>query len=78
MLWYRNLSIKQKQVVWAWGFLALPVLFYSVIRFYPTFGAVVLSFQDWNLLGTKTWVGLENYQKLVADPAFWKVFSNTF
>jgi len=78
MLLYRNLTIKQKQVVWAWGFLALPVVFYSVIRFYPTFGAVFLSFQDWNLLGTKTWVGLENYQKLVADPVFWKVFSNTF
>ena len=78
MFWYRRLSIKQKQVVWAWGFLALPVMFYSIIRFYPTFGAVVLSFQDWNLLGDKTWVGLENYQKLVADPAFWKVFSNTF
>lgn len=78
MNWYRRLSIKQKQVVWAWTFLAIPVLFYTVIRFYPTFGAIVLSFQNWNLLGTKTWAGLENYQKLVADPVFWKVFQNTF
>ncbi len=75
---YRALSIKQKQVVWAWSFLALPVLFYSIIRFYPTFGAILLSFQDWNLLGDKTWSGLENYQKLFADPVFWKVFANTF
>lgn len=78
MNWYRRLSIKQKQVVWAWTFLAIPVLFYIVIRFYPTFGAIVLSFQNWNLLGTKTWAGLDNYQKLVADPVFWKVFQNTF
>lgn len=78
MNWYRRLSIKQKQVVWAWTFLAIPVLFYTVIRFYPTFGAIVLSFQNWNLLGTKTWAGLDNYQKLVADPVFWKVFQNTF
>ncbi len=75
---YRNLSIKQKQVVWAWTFLAIPVLFYTVIRFYPTFGAIVLSFQEWNLLSDKSWVGLENYQKLFADPVFWKVFKNTF
>lgn len=75
---YRRLSIKQKQVVWAWAFLAIPVLFYTVIRFYPTFGAIVLSFQNWNLLGAKTWAGLDNYQKLVADPVFWKVFQNTF
>ncbi len=78
MFGYKSLSIKQKQVVWAWGFLALPVVFYSVIRFYPTFGAVLLSFQEWNLLGGKTWNGIENYQKLFSDPVFWKVFSNTF
>ncbi|WP_372840681.1 carbohydrate ABC transporter permease [Phaeovulum sp.] len=75
---YRNLSISQKQVVWAWTFLALPVLFYVVIRFYPTLNAIVLSFQDWNLLGARTWVGLENYDKLFHDPVFWKVFKNTF
>ncbi len=75
---YRNLSIKQKQIVWAWAFLAVPVLFYAVIRFYPTGNAILISFQDWNLLGDRTWTGLENYQKLVADPVFWKVFKNTF
>jgi multiple sugar transport system permease protein len=78
MFRYSNLTVAQKQVVWAWGFLALPILFYVVIRFYPTFGAMVLSFQDWNLLGDKTWTGFDNYAKLFADPVFWKVFGNTF
>jgi multiple sugar transport system permease protein len=78
MNWYRRLTIKQKQVVWAWTFLALPVVFYVVIRFYPTADAIVLSFQNWNLLGKKTWAGLANYQKLFNDPVFWKVFANTF
>jgi multiple sugar transport system permease protein len=78
MSWYSQLSIKQKQVVWAWGFLALPVLFYSVIRFYPTFNAILLSFQDWNLLGDRKWAGIDNYVKLFSDPVFWKVFKNTF
>ena len=75
---YRNLTIRQKQIVWAWAFLALPVIFYVVIRFYPTANAVVISFQNWNLLGDRTWAGLENYEKLVNDPVFWKVFKNTF
>ncbi|MBB5516482.1 multiple sugar transport system permease protein [Rubricella aquisinus] len=78
MFRYSNLTVAQKQVVWAWGFLALPILFYVVIRFYPTFGAMVLSFQDWNLLGDKSWTGFDNYAKLFADPVFWKVFGNTF
>ena len=75
---YHNLTIRQKQIVWAWAFLAIPVVFYSVIRFYPTGNAILISFQDWNLLGTRTWTGLDNYAKLFADPVFWKVFRNTF
>ncbi|MBW6507311.1 MAG: sugar ABC transporter permease [Rhodobacteraceae bacterium] len=78
MKFYRNLSISQKQVVWAWAFLALPVLFYVVIRFYPTGNAIVLSFQKWNMLGARNWVGFDNYVKLYNDPVFWKVFRNTF
>lgn len=75
---YRNLTIRQKQIVWAWSFLALPVIFYVVIRFYPTGNAILISFQNWNLLGDRTWAGLENYEKLWNDPTFWKVFQNTF
>ncbi len=75
---YRDLTIRQKQIVWAWSFLALPVIFYVVIRFYPTGNAILISFQNWNLLGDRTWAGLENYQKLWDDPVFWKVFQNTF
>lgn len=75
---YRSLSFRQKQVAWAWGFLAVPILFYAVVRFYPTGEAFVLSFMNWNLLGDRTWAGLENYAKLWNDPVFWIVFANTF
>ncbi|MFY0620108.1 MAG: sugar ABC transporter permease [Pelagimonas sp.] len=78
MSFYRNLTIRQKQILWAWAFLALPVLFYTVIRFYPTGNAILISFQDWNLLGARTWVGWENYIKLWHDDVFWVVFRNTF
>ena len=73
-----GLSVRAKQVVWAWGFLAVPVLFYAVIRFWPTLDAFWLSFTDWNLLGTPNFIGFENYARLVHDPLFWKVFGNTF
>jgi multiple sugar transport system permease protein len=78
MALYRNLSIRQKQIVWAWTFLAVPVVFYVVIRFYPTGTAIMISFQEWNLLGARTWTGFDNYIKLWNDPVFWKVFRNTF
>ncbi|CAN5127929.1 sugar ABC transporter permease [soil metagenome] len=75
--WHR-LTLHQKQVVWAWGFLAVPILFYVVIRFYPTGYAFVLSFTDWNMLRPISFVGLKNYIQLWYDPVFWKVFRNTF
>lgn len=71
-------TIQQKQVIWAWAFLAIPVLFYVVIRFYPTLNAFVLSFTNWNMLKPAKFVGLDNYIKLFNDPVFWKVFKNTF
>ena len=75
---YRNLTIRQKHIAWAYAFLAVPILFYGIIRFYPTGNAILISFQDWNLLGSRTWTGLDNYARLWADPVFWKVFGNTF
>jgi multiple sugar transport system permease protein len=67
-----------RRLVWVWSFLALPILFYTVIRFYPTLQAFWLSFTDWNLLNPAKFIGLANYRKLFVDPEFWKVFKNTF
>ncbi len=73
-----GLSMHTRHVLWAWTFLALPVIFYSWIRFYPTIQAFILSFTDWDLLSEPVFIGLENYQRLFEDPLFWKVFKNTF
>jgi len=75
---YGGLPLASKRVVWAWGFLAIPIVFYTVVRFYPTANATLISFQEWNLLGSRTWTGLTNYRTLIADPVFWQVLGNTF
>jgi multiple sugar transport system permease protein len=73
-----GLSVEQRRVVWAWCFLALPLLFYVVIRFWPTLDAFWVSLHAWNLLSAPRFVGLDNYVRLLDDPVFWKVFGNTF
>ncbi|WP_407977603.1 carbohydrate ABC transporter permease [Brucella pseudogrignonensis] len=70
--------MKTRRLIWVWSFLALPILFYSVIRFYPTIEAFWLSFTNWDLMSQPEFMGIANYQKLFADPEFWKVFKNTF
>lgn len=76
-VWDR-LSMKTKRLIWVWSFLALPILFYSVIRFYPTLQAFWLSLTDWDLMRPPVFIGLGNYERLFTDPQFWKVFRNTF
>lgn len=76
-LW-QGLTLQQKQVVWAWGFLAVPILFYGLIRFYPTVEAFIISTTNWNLMSSPAFVGLANFKRLMADPVFWQVFRNTF
>ena len=74
----QDLTLGQKRAIWAWGFLALPVVFYTIIRFYPTVEAFRASFTNWNIVGRMEYIGLANYARLVQDPAFWKVIGNTF
>ena len=74
----QDLTIGEKRAIWAWGFLALPVVFYATIRFYPTLEAFRASFTNWNIVGRMEYIGLANYVRLVQDPAFWKVIGNTF
>ncbi|HEV2508678.1 sugar ABC transporter permease [Bosea sp. (in: a-proteobacteria)] len=76
-LW-QGLTLQQKQVVWAWGFLTVPILFYGLIRFYPTVEGFIISTTNWNLMNSPSYVGLANFKRLMADPVFWQVFRNTF
>ena len=73
-----TLTLGARKAIWAWAFLAVPIVFYGLIRFYPTFEAFWISLTDWNLLRPAHFIGLDNYARLLADPLFWKVFANTF
>ena len=75
---WNRFPMRVRRLIWIWSFLALPILFYSVIRFYPTIEAFWLSLTDWNLMKPPKFIGFANYTKLFADPQFWKVFKNTF
>jgi multiple sugar transport system permease protein len=72
-----RLSLGARRTLTAWGFLAVPLVFYVGIRFYPTADAFLMSLTDWNIVGERRFVGLANYRRLAADPVFWKVMGNT-
>ena len=53
------------------------LLIYLVFFVYPTLNGLVLSFSKWDGLSEKTWIGLDNYRRmLTGDDIFGKAFAN--
>ncbi|MER6140800.1 sugar ABC transporter permease [Streptomyces sparsogenes] len=52
-------------------FIAPALLGFLVFLLWPTLRGIYLSFTRFNLLTPPTWVGLDNYDRLVHDPLFW-------
>ena len=73
-----RLKLQQRTALTAWTFLAVPLLFYAAVRFWPAIDAFRLSLSRWNLVGPRVFVGLDNYARLFRDQVFLQVLGNTF
>ncbi|MEU7756357.1 sugar ABC transporter permease [Micromonospora sp. NPDC049171] len=58
------------------AFLIGAVLCFVVFSWYPMVRGLVMSFQR-TRRGETTWVGWDNYSRLIADPSFWPAWQNT-
>ncbi len=73
-----KLSIKGRQSMWAYIFLALPILFFLSIRIFPTLYAFNVSLHKWDLLSkNKPFVFLDNFKELFQDDVFKAALLNT-
>ncbi|MET7459810.1 sugar ABC transporter permease [Nonomuraea sp. NPDC005501] len=61
----------------AWLFLLPVIVGFAVFYAYPTVRGVWYSFTDYSLLNDPTYVGADNYQKLVGDEQFWNALKVT-
>ena len=58
------------------SFLLPATILFFIYVIYPIFQSIGLSFYDWDGLGDKSFVGLENYRELFSDPQFWVSLKN--
>jgi len=72
-----RLSLDARRALGAWTLLAMPIVFYVGIRFYPTADALLMSLTDWNIVGARRFIGLDNYRRMATDPSLWTVMGNT-
>ena len=58
-------------------FLLPLLLVFGAFSWYPILRSIVMSVQETNLVSTPTFVGLDNFANVLADPLFGKAVSNT-
>ncbi len=75
----RSLSLAQREALWAYVFLAVPIAFYAFIRFWPALQSFYLSLYTWHVdPARRTFVGLGYYRELFENPVFHQALENTF
>lgn len=58
-------TLARRKIVWAYIFLAIPIVFFAYIRIYPTLFAFQMSLHDYNPLAVEQpYVGFENYERV--------------
>jgi len=64
---------------WSYVYLAPMVVLLVVFIIYPSFASLGYTLYNWNGIGEPSaFVGLSNFQQVVADPIFWQSFAHTF
>src|SRR5882762_5866203 len=63
----------------SWGFLSPWVIAFGVFGLYPFAFSLAASFTDYSPIraGGTRFVGVANYARALADPAFWSALGNT-
>jgi multiple sugar transport system permease protein len=68
---------KAKDNLTGYAFLIGAVLCFAFFAWYPMIRGVIMSFQR-TRRGVTTWVGWENYDRVLSDPSFLTAWKNTF
>lgn len=75
----RGMTLARREAMWAYIFLAFPLLFFAVIRFYPAVQSFRLSLFTWHVDPAKrSYIGFEYYRDMLSNPAFVQAVKNTF
>jgi len=74
--------MKNKKLLWhsrfaPWLFLLPTIIGLLVFRLIPIVWAFVLSFTQWSLLGSPSFIGLSNFKEAFTTESFLQTFSNT-
>ena len=70
-------EVRDEQLRSGYLFLLPALLHFAIFVAFPFGYAFYLSFHEWNMIGSMTFVGFRNYQELLADAKFQETIFNT-
>ena len=74
-----RLTLERRRWIWAYAFMAVPLLFFLAIRIGPTLFAFWVSLHQWDPIALRRpFVGFDNFANLSDDPVFWRAMRNTW
>jgi multiple sugar transport system permease protein len=67
-----------RKALGAYAFLSPTLVVFCAFVLFPVVFSLYLSFHKWNMFSSDTsYVGLDNYARILANPEFWSVLKNT-
>ena len=60
-----------------WLFLLPAIVSIALWSYWPLIRGALMAFQDYRIVGTGTWEGLDNFIRVASDPGFWKAWGRT-
>jgi multiple sugar transport system permease protein len=70
-------TVRDEQFRAGYLFLLPALVHFAIFIAFPFGYAFYLSFHEWNMIGSMTFVGFRNYQELLADPTFHETILHT-
>jgi multiple sugar transport system permease protein len=65
-------KLARKEALWFWFFVSPFIIGFILFTGGPILASAYLSFTQYNIASPPQWIGLQNYERLVADEIFWK------
>lgn len=69
--------VSQKYMLLGFAFIMPAIVVYLIFMGYPLYRTFYLSTMDWSGFGSMSFIGLENFSKIIQDNMFWDSLRNT-
>lgn len=73
----RRGSLRVRSTLQGWSFILPNFVGFGILTLVPVVMLFYYALTEWNAFGKATFVGLENFQRLLGDSSFWIALSNT-